>query len=164
MRYRRGSAAAVLNEDMDSKKNCMKIRRVRASDAARLAELSGQLGYPTAVKQMEKRLRGVLKDSDGACFVAETKERGVIGWVHVSTTPLIEVERRAEVNGLVVDETLRSQGAGWLLLDAGEKWARKKGCQGVSVRSNVIRERAHGFYLRHGYEHYKTQKAFRKQF
>jgi len=113
---------------------------------------------------MAKRLRGVLKDRDAACLVAETKEQGVIGWVHMSTTPLIEVERRAEVNGLVVDERTRSQGAGWLLLDAGEKWARKKGCQGVSVRSNVIRERAHGFYLRHGYEHYKTQKAFRKQF
>ncbi len=68
------------------------------------------------------------------------------------------------MNGLVVDEAVRSQGCGWLLLDAGEKWARKKGCKGVSVRSNVIRERAHEFYLRHGYEHYKTQKAFRKTF
>jgi hypothetical protein len=28
----------------------------------------------------------------------------------------------------------------------------------------VIRERAHRFYERNGYEHYKTQKAFRKSF
>jgi len=26
----------------------------------------------------------------------------------------------------------------------------------------VLRRRAHGFYLQNGYEHYKTQKAFRK--
>jgi hypothetical protein len=26
----------------------------------------------------------------------------------------------------------------------------------------VIRDRAHKFYERQGYEHYKTQKAFRK--
>jgi hypothetical protein len=32
----------------------------------------------------------------------------------------------------------------------------------MSVRSNVIRERAHAFYERHGYIHFKTQKAFRK--
>jgi len=140
----------------------IKIRKARAVDAVRVAELSGQLGYPTPAKEMAKRLRAVLKDRDGACFVAETKEHGVVGWVHVSMTPLIEVQRRAEVNGLVVDETVRSQGAGWLLLDAGEKWAKKKGCRGMSVRSNVLRERAHGFYLGHGYEHYKTQKAFRK--
>jgi ribosomal protein S18 acetylase RimI-like enzyme len=140
----------------------MKIRRARASDAATVAELSGQLGYPTPAKKMAKRLKSVLKDQDAACFVAETKEQGVVGWVHVSTTPLIEVERRAEVNGLVVDEAVRSHGAGWLLLDAAEKWANKQRCKGMSVRSNVLRERAHSFYLRHGYEHYKTQKAFRK--
>jgi len=140
----------------------IKIRKARAGDVVRVAELSGQLGYPTPAKEMAKRLRAVLKDRDGACFVAETKEHRVVGWVHVSTTPLVEVERRAEVNGLVVDETVRSQGAGWLLLDAGEKWAKKQGCRGMSVRSNVLREWAHGFYLRHGYEHYKTQKAFRK--
>src|SRR5271157_1651719 len=141
----------------------VKIRRARAGDAARVAELSGQLGYPTPAKEMAKRLKSVLKDRDGACFVAETKEQGVVGWVHVSTTPLIEVERRAEVNGLVVDEKVRSLGAGWSLMQAAEEWARKKRCKGMSVRSNVLRERAHGFYLRHGYEHYKTQKAFRKE-
>jgi GNAT superfamily N-acetyltransferase len=49
------------------------------------------------------------------------------------------------------------------LLQEAEKWAKRTGCQGMSVRSNVIRERAHQFYEKHGYEHYKTQKAFRKE-
>ena len=139
------------------------IRRAKQTDAARIAALSGQLGYPTSAKRMAARLRRVLREKNGACFVAEAKQEGVIGWVHVSVTPLLEVERRAEVNGLVVDETVRSRGAGWSLLQAAEKWAGRMGCTGVSVRSNVIRDRAHRFYLRHGYEHYKTQKAFRKE-
>jgi GNAT superfamily N-acetyltransferase len=140
----------------------LKIRRARPADAARIAALSGQLGYPAATKQMSARLRRALRDKNGACFVAETREEGVIGWVHASVTPLLEVERRAEVNGLVVEDKARSRGAGWSLLEAAEKWARKMGCAGMSVRSNVIRDRAHAFYLRHGYQHYKTQKAFRK--
>ena len=139
------------------------VRRARSTDAEKIAELSGQLGYPTSEKQMKARLKDALRDKDGACFVAESTEDGLIGWIHVSTTPLLEVERRAEVNGLVVDETVRSQGAGALLLTAAEKWARGKRCKSMSVRSNVLRERAHGFYLRKGYEHYKTQKAFRKE-
>jgi GNAT superfamily N-acetyltransferase len=49
------------------------------------------------------------------------------------------------------------------LLASAEEWARKRGCKSMSVRSNVIRERAHKFYERNGYEHYKTQKAFRKK-
>jgi GNAT superfamily N-acetyltransferase len=141
----------------------VKIRRAKPTDAGRIAALSGQLGYPTTKNEMSARLGQALKQRNGACFTAETPEHGVIGWVHVSVTPLLEVARRAEVNGLVVDEQVRSQGAGGLLLEAAEQWARKMRCEGMSVRSNVIRERAHEFYLRHGYEHYKTQKAFRKR-
>ncbi len=145
------------------KEGSLRIRRARQSDAARIAELSGQLGYPTTAGAMAGRLKLALREKSGACLVAETKEDGIIGCVHVSVAPLLEVERRAEVNGLVVDEKERSRGAGWNLLEAAENWARKMRCKGMSVRSNVLRERAHGFYLRHGYEHYKTQKAFRKE-
>jgi GNAT superfamily N-acetyltransferase len=141
----------------------IRIRTVRRDDTTRLAELAGQLGYATTARQMAKRLGVVLKDKDAACFVAESSGEGVIGWVHVSVTGLLEVDWRAEVNGLVVDERVRSRGAGRKLLESAEKWARGRKCKGMSVRSNVLRERAHGFYLNHGYEHYKTQKAFRKK-
>ena len=148
---------------MASKKNPVKIRQARQGDATRIGELSGQLGYPTPTREMAARLKLVRKEKNGACFVAETREHGVVGWAHVSVTPLLEVERRAELNGLVVDERVRSRGAGGSLLQAAEEWARNRRCRGMSVRSNVLRERAHGFYQRHGYEHYKTQKAFRKK-
>lgn len=131
------------------------IRPARQTDATRIGELSGQLGYPTSAREMAARLKMALREKNAACFVAETKESGVVGWAHVSVTPLLEVERRAELNGLVVDEKVRSRGAGWRLLRAAEAWARKRRCKGISLRSNVLRERAHGFYLRHGYEHYK---------
>ncbi len=140
----------------------LKIRRAKSADAPRIAALSGQLGYPATAAQMRKRLRGIAPASQHAVFVAESAKDGVIGWVHVSRQPLLEVELRAEVNGLVVAEGRRSLGAGARLLAAAEDWARKHGCKGMSVRSNVIRERAHKFYERSGYEHYKTQKSFRK--
>jgi GNAT superfamily N-acetyltransferase len=143
-------------------KNKLKIRRARNADAPRIAELAGQLGYPATSAQMRERLRGIKPASQHAVLVAEMAEDGVIGWVHVSRQPLLEVEIRAEVNGLVVDERVRSAGAGTRLLAAAEEWAQKHGCKGMSVRSNVIRERAHKFYERNGYEHYKTQKSFRK--
>jgi GNAT superfamily N-acetyltransferase len=144
------------------RKNELKIRRAKSADAPRLAELSGQLGYPATAAQMRQRLRGIKPASQHAVFVAQSRTDGVIGWVHVSRQPLLEVEIRAEVNGLVVAEGQRSLGAGARLLTAAEDWARKHGCKGMSVRSNVIRERAHQFYERNGYEHYKTQKSFRK--
>ena len=69
---------------------------------------------------------------------------------------------RIDQGGLVVDERYRSQAIGPLLLARAEKWARKKGCCAIGLRSNVIRDRAHAFYERHGYKHIKTQKAFHK--
>jgi GNAT superfamily N-acetyltransferase len=145
-----------------AEKKGLKIRRAKSADAPRIAVLSGQLGYPATAAQMRKRLRGIKPASQHAVFVADSAKDGVIGWVHVSREPLLEVEIRAEVNGLVVAEGQRSLGAGAKLLAAAEEWARKHGCKSMSVRSNVIRERAHQFYEGHGYEHYKTQKSFRK--
>lgn len=138
------------------------IRRARSSDAPQLAELSGQLGYPTSAAEITKRLRRLKPASQNALFVAESAGAGVVGWTHVSVTHLVEVGTRAELNGLIVAEGQRSLGAGARLLEAAEDWARKHGCPSMSVRSNVIRDRAHKFYERQGYEHYKTQKAFRK--
>ncbi len=143
-------------------RNELTIRRAKSSDAPRIAELAGQLGYPATAAQMRGRLHGIVPASQNAVFVADSAKDGVIGWLHVSKEPLLEVEMRAEVNGLVVAEGQRSSGAGARLLAAAEDWARKHGCKGMSVRSNVIRERAHKFYERNGYEHYKTQKSFRK--
>jgi GNAT superfamily N-acetyltransferase len=140
----------------------LKIRRAKSADEPRIAVLSGQLGYPATAAQMHKRLLGIKPASQHAVFVADSPEDGVIGWVHVSRQPLLEEEIRAEVKGLVVAEGQRSLGAGAQLLAAAEDWARARGCKGMSVRSNIIRERAHQFYERHGYEHYKTQKSFRK--
>jgi GNAT superfamily N-acetyltransferase len=147
----------------DGENKALKIRRAKSTDAPQIAVLSGQLGYPATAAQMRKRLLGIKPASQHAVFVAGSKKDGVVGWVHVSRQPLLEVEIRAEVNGLVVAEGQRSLGAGARLLAAAEDWARKHGCKGMSVRSNVIRDRAHKFYERNGYDHYKTQKSFRKK-
>ena len=146
----------------DAKKNELKIRRAKNADAPQLAELAGQLGYPTTLVKLRERMRRIQPASEHAIFVAESAKDGVIGWLHVSRQPLLEEDLRAEVNGLVVADGQRSLGAGARLLAAAEEWARKRGCKGMSVRSNVLRERAHKFYERNGYEHYKTQKSFRK--
>jgi GNAT superfamily N-acetyltransferase len=138
------------------------IRGVRLSDAPKVAELSGQLGYPATAREITNRIRRLKAAARNALFVAELPDAAIAGWAHVSITYLVEAETRAELNGLVVAEGQRSLGAGAQLLKTVENWARKRGCRSMSVRSNVIRERAHRFYEREGYEHFKTQKAFRK--
>ena len=140
----------------------VKIRRAKSSDVPRIAELTSQLGYPSTREQVRTRLRKIKLASGNAVFVADSSQHGVIGWVHVGRQALLECDVRAEINGLIVAEGHRSLGAGAKLMAAAENWARRHGCAGLSVRSNIIRKRAHKFYQRWGFEHYKTQKSFRK--
>ncbi|HEV3253105.1 MAG TPA: GNAT family N-acetyltransferase [Candidatus Acidoferrales bacterium] len=138
-----------------------RVRAATLADAAALAPLSGQLGYPATPEETAQRLRRILDDAQHAVFVAEAAGR-VAGWVHVFVYRTMESDARAEIGGLVVDEAARSRGIGRALMAGAEAWAREKGCQAVGLRSNVIREKAHAFYEALGYRLIKTQKCFRK--
>jgi GNAT superfamily N-acetyltransferase len=140
-----------------------KIRAAHPSDHARIAELAGQLSYPSTTAEIARRLQGIESSPAAAVFVAELETGEIAGWIAVFVYRTVEADARAEVSGLVVDERFRSRRVGEHLLARAEEWARENGCHAIGLRSNVIRDRAHAFYERHGYAHVKTQKAFRKQ-
>lgn len=127
-----------------------------------MAQLAGQLGYPSTPKQVQRRLEDMRRDASYAVFVAEVPGPQVAGWLSVYVFRSVETDRCAEVSGLVVDGELRSRGIGELLLCTAEEWARRQGCDEIWVRSNVKRTRAHGFYKRNGFRLVKTQGVFRK--
>jgi GNAT superfamily N-acetyltransferase len=137
------------------------IRPAAFSDALDFAELATQLGYSSTLIEVEKRLTAVLDDPRHLVLAAESSGC-VVGWAHAYICCLVESDMFAELGGLVVDESARGQGAGGKLLAKIEEWARDQGCAVVSMRSNVIRHRAHKFYEAHGFERTKTQHSFRK--
>jgi GNAT superfamily N-acetyltransferase len=139
------------------------VRLAQASDSDRIADLAGQLGYPSTGEEVGKRLNEMRDASQYAVFVAELSGGQIAGWIGVYIFRAVEMETAAEINGLIVDETVRCYGIGKALLDAAEEWSRSVGCSVLSVRSNVIRERAHRFYTANCYQHVKTQKEFRKK-
>ena len=62
------------------------IRAAQASDHARMAELAGQLSYPSTPEEIARRLQGLQRIADAAVFVAELgrRDRGVDRRVRVS--------------------------------------------------------------------------------
>jgi GNAT superfamily N-acetyltransferase len=138
----------------------MITREATASDAAALAALSTQLGYPTQPGEAAERLSAL--GSAGTVLVAE-ENGAVLGWIHVCWVQFFQSPPFAEVGGLVVDEASRGRGAGKLLLEAGARWAAERGCRKLRVRSNVVREDAHRFYEREGFRRIKTQAVFDRE-
>jgi GNAT superfamily N-acetyltransferase len=138
------------------------IRPARPDDYSRMAELAGQLGYPSTAGDIARRLEGLRKTGEHVVFVARLADGRIAGWIGAFVYRCVEADARVEISGLVVDERFRSQAVGRFLLERAEAWAREQGYSLTSLRSNVIRERAHAFYERQGYEHTKTQKSFRK--
>jgi GNAT superfamily N-acetyltransferase len=140
----------------------LSLRPARLTDAPAFASLATQLGYPSSPQQLEERMTAVLEDS-GHLILAAVWGSHVVGWAHAYICRLMGSDSDVELGGLVVDESHRGKGVGGKLLDRVEDWARQKGRDTISVRSNVIRYGAHKFYAAHGYEQIKTQHAFRKR-
>lgn len=138
------------------------VRPATAGDAPRLAQLSGQLGYPVAADTIAGRLTRLLGRAGDVVLVAET-DGEVVGWVHGSEQDLLESATRCELLGLVVDARHRTRGVGRRLVAAVESWAAGRGLELVSVRSNVSRTESHPFCERLGYSRVKTQHAYRKR-
>jgi GNAT superfamily N-acetyltransferase len=112
---------------------------------------------------MRQRLALVRSANVGEVFVAIDANGLMAGWTHVVPRLHLEETAFAELAGLVVDAHARGSGVGKLLLRAAERWATEQGFARLRVRSNVIRERAHRFYLREGYAERKRQVVFDRE-
>jgi len=139
-----------------------RVRPARVSDGDALADLSTQLGYPITPAEARERLAAIEGHPDHALLVAEEDGR-VSGWIQVSLTRAFETPVQAEIAGLIVDAAARGRSIGAALVGEAESWARARGCLALRVRPNVIRERAHRFYRRAGFEIIKTQHVFEKR-
>ena len=133
------------------------LRRALLGDAAALAELSGELGYPAEPDEIERRLAALPPDDD--IWVA-TIDGVVVGWIHCSLRRTLVVEPHIEILGNVVGERWRGRGVGRALTAQAERSADERGVSVVRLRSGSHRDGAHAFYRAVGYREQKTQRVF----
>lgn len=138
------------------------IRRAVVADAAQIARLAAELGYPATVSEISLRLSALLPSP--AQFIAVAERAGsLLGWVAAERRLLLESGEKIEIVGLVVGANERRSGLGKSLVTAIEQWAATQKISVITVRSNVVRTESHPFYERIGYKRKKTQHAYEKQ-
>jgi GNAT superfamily N-acetyltransferase len=138
------------------------IRGALASDAAEMARLSAELGYPVSLAEMIRRLQRLLADGRHHVLVA-ADGASLLGWVHVEHRCSLEAGERSELMGMVVDPAARRRGLGRSLVEQAESWSLARGLPAIVVRSNAARELSHPFYEALGYSRSKTQHVYAKR-
>ena len=139
----------------------MDVRPAREGDTEAITALVGQLRYQAEVSEVAERLVGIAQDTEAVVLVAES-EGSIAGWIHVYGVTWVQMGRFAGVGGMVVADGWRGQGIVSRLLEAAEAWGVEQGYPMIRVRSNVIREQAHSFYLDRGYQTEKQMFSFFK--
>ena len=137
------------------------VREIAVADAEIAAGLCGELGYPADPFEIEQRIRRIHTMPDHTVFVA-CVEQQVAGWIDVGIIQHFQSEPYGEIGGFVIAAGHRSLGIGREVIQRAEEWVAARGVRKILVRSQLVREAAHRFYLREGYAHTKTSAVFMK--
>lgn len=139
------------------------IRPIGRSDAARLAVLLGQLGYPTDEAEVHRRLDYWLDDPASVLLGADD-DGLLVGVAALHVGPILEVTGKfGRLVALVVDDRYRGRGVGRALVAGIEQRALDLGCTLLEVTSSAHRDASHRFYQRMGYaDTQETSKRFTK--
>jgi GNAT superfamily N-acetyltransferase len=152
------------NTDMENPSRgngLLSIRRLAVDDAEVAAELCSQLGYPSSSDDLRKRIEERSRSTDSVAFAA-VLDGQVVAWIDGFIEQHLQGPAGVVIGGLVVRDGVRGMGIGKRLCVEIEDWARSKSIQLVRVRSQIMREDAHRFYLRDGYRKVKTSVVFEK--
>lgn len=136
------------------------IRKVGPADAAFVARLVTELGYPATADETRGRIERLDRDGQDL-FVAEL-EGELAGFAATQIYPvLVQDAPVCRLAALVVAERFRRRGIGRALILAVEQEGRRSGCDRVVLESALRRDEAHGFYRSLEYE--GTANSFQKR-
>ena len=139
----------------------MTIRRMSEADAEAVAQLLGELGYPSDAEAVRRRLRAI--DPADLVVVAVSPADVPLGFIHARLSRSLETETRVLIVALVVSTQARRAGIGRRLIAEVERWAATTEAEAIVVRSSTSRDAAHEFYPAAGYEKVKTQAVYLKR-
>ncbi|MCS4238189.1 N-acetylglutamate synthase-like GNAT family acetyltransferase [Myroides gitamensis] len=130
----------------------MKIRTMEEKDAAVVADLLKQLGYPDTLDFLPAKIVNMRQESREKLLVVEEQDQ-VIGLISLSLIPQLALRGDfMRISYFAVDAETRSKGIGKQVEDYVAALARQMGCDRIELHCHSRRTQAHDFYLRQGYE------------
>jgi ribosomal protein S18 acetylase RimI-like enzyme len=130
----------------------MDARPATVEDAAAIAPLLAELGYPVAAEELRHRLPRLLAGPANGVLLAEGND-GPAALIAYSLIHHLERSRPScRITTLVTDPAKRRRGAAAALLAAVAEIAAAAGCERLEVTTRPERAEALAFYLDAGFE------------
>ena len=127
------------------------LRPARIEDADAVAQLLGELGYPTQAADARLRLERLLEKPDAGALVAELGGE-LVGLATFLVFDLVYRPRpECRLTALVVGARHRRRGVGSALVSAVEAIARGRGCFRLELNTQPGRSDASAFYAARGF-------------
>lgn len=144
----------------------MIIRPVRPDDANEWLAMRQALWPEATEPQHRKEMAMMLSDPNRyAVLVCEDRHGSLMGFAELSLREWAEgclSSPVAYLEGWFVASEARRRGIGRMLLEAGEDWARSRGCTELGSDTDLGNERSEAVHLELGFEVAARLIAFRK--
>ena len=128
------------------------VRPALPADAAGIASLMSELGYPLSPADVVRGIAGPAGGGRSAVLVAE-RAGSVVGVTTLHMVPVLhEPGDWCRLTSLVVAPSARRCGIARALVAEAESRARAAGCVRIEVTSARHRDGAHDFYRSQGYD------------
>ena len=127
------------------------IRSAEISDASKIADLLGELGYDASPALVISKIT-VLADSRNDRVLVAEKDGIIAGVISLHVTELFHAAGKiGRITSLVIASDTRGEGIGKLLIDVADAFFMSNGCVRAEVTSGDHRLEAHAFYEARGY-------------
>jgi len=146
----------------------IKIRPANEGDYERLSELLAQIGglhhsgrpdiFRAGIKKYNlEQLREILNNPERPVFAAVNQDNLLIGYafceiMDYENHPVFNRFKSLYIDDICVDEALRNQGAGALLLEKCKEFAKEQGCYCVHLNVWNFNGSAVKFYEKCGFD------------
>lgn len=129
-----------------------RLERVDERVVREINNLLPQLGTPQVCSI--EQLKRLVQSPNSALFIAERNDKimGMLSAIFYDTV----ATRKAWIEDVVVDSSLRGCGIGTLLVEIAQNWAAERGAESLSLTSSPSRVAAHALYKRCGFSTIET--------
>ncbi|WEV58163.1 GNAT family N-acetyltransferase [Ligilactobacillus acidipiscis] len=139
------------------------IRSLDLTDAQAIKEINKEsLAYDFPVKDTLNQLKTIIHLPNNHIFVYETKNKHVVGYIHMAEYENTYHKSLKNIITLAVKAQYQNQGIATQLLNKAEEWSKKNGSAGIRLVTGFERKSARIFYEKHGYKKRKDQTNYIK--